>query len=296
MAGLLSGYSTSSSGGYKWEPQDDKVDAEVARITQSGSPLMRQAKADGYAAANKRGLINSSMAVGAAQQSVLNAALPMAQQNAQQTAAKNLSSQEYGQNRGLQEQKFGYDTSLSEQGFRQNTALADQAFGHNTKLSAQDFSQKQVLSDQDFRQNQQSIQLQGTWNSRLQTEKTAQEKELTQLKGNWESRLLGERAGQAAALAAQEAQQQQTLAALNQQSQQFIAKLQADTSSKAQAASMLAEMERAYSSNIQALASNTNIPADEREKYLNQFNALRDSSLKMFEQFYGYDVTWAKAA
>lgn len=150
-------YSAASGGGSTWTPENDKVDSEVSRITSAGGPLMQQAKTDGLATAQRRGLLNSSMAVGSAQGAVLAAALPMAQQNSQQTAAKNLSNQEYGQSRGLAEQKFGYDTSLSDQNFRQ----------------------QQQITDQQYRNQLGAIHYQGDWNSRLQVEKAQQDAALS---------------------------------------------------------------------------------------------------------------------
>lgn len=150
-------YSAADGGGSTWTPENDKVDSEVSRITSAGGPLMQQAKTDGLATAQRRGLLNSSMAVGAAQGAVLNAALPMAQQNAQQTATKNLSSQEYGQNRGLQDQKYKFDSALS-----------DQAFQQQSVLSNQEYTQKLGLAD-----------VEGNWNSRLQQEKATQDSALS---------------------------------------------------------------------------------------------------------------------
>lgn len=50
----------------------------VAQITSSGSPLMQLAQTRGLEQANRSGLRNSSMAVGAAQKSVIDAATPLA--------------------------------------------------------------------------------------------------------------------------------------------------------------------------------------------------------------------------
>jgi hypothetical protein len=56
--------------------------------------MMKQAQTAGYQAANRRGLGNSSMAVGAAQGEVIRAAAPIASQEAQQTYGKNLQEQQ----------------------------------------------------------------------------------------------------------------------------------------------------------------------------------------------------------
>jgi hypothetical protein len=179
--GMPEGYSsTGVAGASAWTPQDDKVDTEVARITAQDGPLMQQAKTAGLAQAQRRGLLNSSMAVGAAQESVLRTALPMASQNAAQTAQKNLSSQQYGENRGLADQKFGHDTKLSEQNYNQTYKLNEQTFGQQKALSEQSHQQaaaltelqghwQQAISDQDYRQKSQLVQLDNGSKERIAT-------------------------------------------------------------------------------------------------------------------------------
>lgn len=55
-----------------------------ADITKRGGKLMQGAKTRGLGAANSRGLLNSSMAVRAAEDSIAETALPMASQDSQQ--------------------------------------------------------------------------------------------------------------------------------------------------------------------------------------------------------------------
>lgn len=58
------------------------VQGQIAGIVDSGSPLMKQAETRALQRANARGMLNSSMAVGAAQGAVYDAAMPIAQQDA----------------------------------------------------------------------------------------------------------------------------------------------------------------------------------------------------------------------
>lgn len=58
------------------------VQGQLAGITESGSPLMQRAETRAAQQANRRGLINSSMAVQAGQAALYDAALPIAQQDA----------------------------------------------------------------------------------------------------------------------------------------------------------------------------------------------------------------------
>ena len=62
------------------------VAGNVEDIIKADSPLMQMAATNAQQQMNKRGLINSSMAVGAGQSAVIGAALPMAQQDAQTRA------------------------------------------------------------------------------------------------------------------------------------------------------------------------------------------------------------------
>lgn len=62
---------------------DQTVEGSLNKIIAKDSPLMQQAAARAMAEKNNRGLINSSMAVGAGQDAVIGQALPIAQQDAQ---------------------------------------------------------------------------------------------------------------------------------------------------------------------------------------------------------------------
>ena len=69
---------------------EQRADMELARILEQDSPLMQRARQEAARAANQRGLQNTSMAVGAAQGALVDRALPMALQNAQQALQREL--------------------------------------------------------------------------------------------------------------------------------------------------------------------------------------------------------------
>jgi hypothetical protein len=62
---------------------DQTVSGQLDSLLSQDSPLMQRAKYQGIATANSRGLLNSSLAAGAAQAAMIDAALPIAQQDAQ---------------------------------------------------------------------------------------------------------------------------------------------------------------------------------------------------------------------
>ena len=77
-------------------PREGLVQDQVLKIVGDDSPLMQQARQRAAQEANARGLVNSSIAVGAGEQAVIAQALPMAQQDAQTyaNAATNTANQQ----------------------------------------------------------------------------------------------------------------------------------------------------------------------------------------------------------
>lgn len=69
---------------------DYSVATKVGEITSKNSPLMQQAKTAGMKFANKRGLLNSSLAGESAQEAVIKSALPIASQDSQQAYGRDI--------------------------------------------------------------------------------------------------------------------------------------------------------------------------------------------------------------
>lgn len=80
----------------KWIPESDEVAPRLTGLLQKDSPYMQQARTSGLQFANKRGLMNSSIAAGATEDAAIRAALPIASQEAAQVAQKNLTGQQQG--------------------------------------------------------------------------------------------------------------------------------------------------------------------------------------------------------
>jgi hypothetical protein len=113
---------------------EDSVEGRLAGILEADSPLMQLARTDANQAAAKKGLLNSSLAVGAAQEGVMRTALPIATSdatNANQLKALSFSAQQdlekiaaniSGDLRLIQEKGY-IDSMLNDQ---QNKAIIDQ--------------------------------------------------------------------------------------------------------------------------------------------------------------------------
>jgi hypothetical protein len=90
LAGTGYTANTGTSTGYTskdWSVDSPQtVTGQVKDIVTAGGPLMKQAEARSNMRMNSRGLLNSSLAVGAGQSALYDAALPMAQADAQTNA------------------------------------------------------------------------------------------------------------------------------------------------------------------------------------------------------------------
>lgn len=77
-----------------WKPEDDNVVTQTTGLMAGDSPLIKQARSQGEAAANRRGLLNSSIAAGASEGAAYAAAIPLASQQSAQLHAKNMQNQD----------------------------------------------------------------------------------------------------------------------------------------------------------------------------------------------------------
>jgi hypothetical protein len=148
----------------KWVPEDDSVSTQLTGLLNTNSDYMKTARAAGQRTAQKRGLLNSSIAAGAAQSAAISAAAPIASQDAQQLAQKNQAVIEGGINSGLSKQQFEQQGQLNTQ---QNTAaqqlqqMQDAAAKEREQLQIQGATDQQLAEfDQRTKEQQANIQAQ----------------------------------------------------------------------------------------------------------------------------------------
>ncbi len=118
-----------------WE--DDDVAAQVAEITSKGTPVMRQARSAGMRQANSRGMLNSTMAIQAAEDSAYRVAVPIASQNAAQRATRNQIRLDAGYQSERQETDIAaqLERMRTQAGFDREGRAEN--FGYQTQLNAQ---------------------------------------------------------------------------------------------------------------------------------------------------------------
>ena len=148
----------------------DKTDAnqQLASTINQGGLLMRMAQNEGQQSAASRGLMNSSIGAEASQRAIVDAALPLSQQNTQFAQTKDINQQQADltakrdetqqgynkENMGLQ---FGYSTKLNDQ---QNTFTAGQnALDRNQQITMSNLQQQNQLGLLDAQGKQELAQL-----------------------------------------------------------------------------------------------------------------------------------------
>ena len=155
-------------------PYDDDPTRIVNDITSQDSELMRAAAQRGRESANARGMLNSSIGIQAAQQSIVDAALPLAESKANIEAQHNrdYTGFYYSSQRAAQDQQYAlqrdsllhsFDLESRQQDFENTLALNEQ--GHEfektyitmrgqeqRELSQQEFEQASALTDAEFEQ------------------------------------------------------------------------------------------------------------------------------------------------
>jgi hypothetical protein len=235
-----------------YEEKDESVESRITGLLSKDNAYMQKAQTRAKQYSESRGLQNSSIAATAGVSAAIDAALPIASQDASQAYGRNLSAQESRQQSGLLEQDI---TGRSE-------------------LSTQESEQKGGLLAQDI-----------AGRSALQSEASTQRADLLTKDIAGRSQLQSESAVQSQALKGLDIASTEKIAAMN------VASFDRD-----RAMSMSAVMENSYADMFRTISTSPDIPADQREIYLEHIAAIRDSTLGLVEQFYNIDLEWASPA
>ncbi|MEK9755215.1 MAG: hypothetical protein VW338_18645 [Rhodospirillaceae bacterium] len=265
-----------------WQYEDDSVSKQITGLLSKDNPLFQQAGTNAKKAANRRGLANSTMAVQAGQEALINAALPIASQDAQQIAQKNLQRQGFGEQVGVigaqgEQQRLNIGAQGTEdranigaQGEQQRLNIGAQGTEDRANIGAQGEQERLNIgsrSDADVR----SIETQG-----------AQQRQTNEADFGYNQQL------QAADLASRE-----EISNLDRQSRDRIADLPGAAHDREKATSAAVAMENSYAEIFRTIAQAHELPAATRDAYLKHVTILRESNLNLVEQLYNIDLQFA---
>jgi len=244
MAGLIqSGMSGKNKNPFGYDPakrtvdEDQTVLGRISKTLSTDNPLIQQSRTNAAQAANSRGLLNSSIAVGEGEKAAIGAALPIAQQDAatfgqaasENTAAENTSLQ-FGagaENPNLAQRTAGEQAleqigasgtetrkNIETQGTQNLAAIG--ATGSETRLNIGAQGEQNLAAIGATGEQTRLTQEQGgTIASQLSAQEAGQVQALAQLQGDIQKQLQELQAKSASGLSAQEAAQAKALAQVN---------------------------------------------------------------------------------
>jgi hypothetical protein len=146
----LNGVSTYSPYTRSLNPQTDTVRGQITGLLSKDSPYMQRARARGLSHANARGLLNSSMAGGAAHAAAIDAALPIAQQDAGTYAEQGF------RNQDAANQSRAFNASA-----QNDWGLAQMDIGSRERMQQADIASREQIAqwDREVRENIAAIEM-----------------------------------------------------------------------------------------------------------------------------------------
>jgi hypothetical protein len=293
---------------------DDSMATKVNEIASKDSALNQMARTEGLKAANRRGLLNSSMAIDASQDAVLKNALPIASQDASQAFQKNQAAKafEYGMTAQEGQQAFqsgerqageGFQTGerLGTQGFQSTEAELARGWQTAENIAQRGFQGTEADLDRDLQRSMQTQQLDSAQSMQI---KDIASREGIEAANRALSQVLQEndinfrmREGGLDREAALQ-QQKNDIAFQTSQNQATrdlqlkIANMNLGSTERQAASQFVTNMESMYQSNYQSIMNNTTLDAKTRNSLLTSAKNLRDNQLNFVEQMYNIDLKW----
>ena len=301
-----------------WVPEDANVATRVSGLIAADSPFIQRAKTEARQAANRRGLLNTSIAIQAGEAAAQAAALPIASQEAAQIQQSNISAQQAQQTGQLQRERFGQETAeaiasrafeASELGLArtQETTELGLARTSTEALAAREITARTGLLSTELQSRETVAAAQreltateGAAQRALITTEgvaTREAQRFTEEQRIEADRILAEKGIVANEILAQlNADTRVQLANLSAGSQEAIAAMNVESSERQKVTEAVVNFASQYETSFAAIAGNTDIPAEYRDSVTEHLALLRDSNFAMIESLYNIDLSWASPA
>ena len=231
----------------KWIPEDQSVATKLNGLLADDSKYLKQARHSGVRTANKRGLLNSSMAAGAAETAAISAAAPIASQDASQIAAQNLTYQQGNISKDLQDDQQGHSLTLQERDLASRRELQDADLASRSELQETDIANQRFLQGRDLESRSGLLGLELESRERLSENELASRENLLNTELNSRSDLLNRELNSRADLQTQSLSSQERLQLAgfaNQRALQEMSDAAAALRQKAQIEGALTQQER----------------------------------------------------
>ena len=295
-----------------FEKRRDDPAGLLSEMMKQGSPLMDQAKTAGLQMANQRGLLSSSMAVGAAQDAQVRAMVPLAQQQAAQGAQANLSRQDFEQGRTLQGDQITSQQTMQGRDIESREAMQgreiESRFGMQERdIAAQREAQTAQIAAQfgmqatDIAAQMERMQTDIAARVNLQAADIAAQREnqLRDIQARFglqeaEAASMMERMEFEAQRANQLQQQQnafdENMRQLDRTLQTQLADMNLSAEETRMAASSLVEVQRTYTTERQAIMSNTKLSSNARQEAMDAVQRREDLARRAALSLFSVEV------
>ncbi|MFA6125446.1 hypothetical protein [Sphingomonas sp.] len=247
----------------------------------NSSGLMQKAKAEGLATANRRGLINSSIAAGASQKAMYDVAVPIAAADAGASNAFSRADQDFGFNQNLQTQAeqatATLQTNLQSAQLAAQSAMQKAQFGQELTLQEKDLISKVKLAETAFNQNKQLLSQEYGLRGTLQDQDLAGRTKLQELAGT--QSMQQQQAGQTFTREQNE---------FNTRNQVFLQNAQNQFAAVLQRSAGASQIFQSASDELQAIVSNPNFDKPTREKLIAEVNTNMNLRLGLQRDLLGF--------
>lgn len=186
------------------DPEKETVQGQLAKVMDTGSPLMQRAETRAAQQMNQRGLLNSSIAVGAGQQALYDTALPIATADAdiygtaaRENQATTNQALQYGATEGNANARANAgelnQTGRAAQAAELEKGLIGTRTSAESTLQAERAAQAEHQTGVEGVQQRLNIGTTGTQERQTQAERSLQAQQLAEKQGQIETGLVGTR-------------------------------------------------------------------------------------------------------
>ena len=137
------------------------VNDQLGATLNKGGLLMRMAQSKGQGIASQRGLSNSTIGIDAAQRAVVDAALPIAQQNAQQTHQRVMQGSDQQQQITMLDKQQGWQGNQNSLDRQQQLNMQSNQFGQDKTMANLNASLQKQRDDLLYQQQLGTLDAQG---------------------------------------------------------------------------------------------------------------------------------------
>lgn len=272
------------------------VEKRVTDIASKDSALNQMAATEATKVMNRRGMLNSSMAIGAAQDAVLKSAVPIASQDAAQAFQGQENSLDRTLQTGLQSKQIastekmqGIDIASKEKltlaqiASTEGMAAAQRALDDKMQKASIDAATQSQLRD--------IASKEGMASADRELQKYMQSQEITAEKDMQADELYQE-----AKIADWQLASSEKISDAQIASSEKVAGWQLSADDRNAAAQLLTNMETLYQSSVDSIMANEYLDAEDRDAYLAAAKEMRDRQIDFVQQMYDVDLQWVIAA